>query len=273
MALPLSPQVFAIFRALIEDHSGMHYGPDDRELFAEKVSARAIDEGFASLLDYYYFLRYDDGGRDELERLMEALVVNETYFFREREQLEWLVDHFLVPRCRAGKRPRIWSAACATGEEPLTLTMLLADRGYDGAVEIVASDLSQRALDRARAGLFSPRSLRHAARPELAARYLVEEQGRLRIAPALVARVDWRRLNLSSATEVAALGRFDAILCRNVLIYFSDLTTQRVLESLGGRLTDDGVLLVGVSESLLRFGPAVACEEHGGVFVYRPVRP
>jgi chemotaxis protein methyltransferase CheR len=272
LALPLSPQVFAIFRGLVEEHSGLHYGPLDLELFAEKVSARAIDEGFESLLDYYYFLRYDAGGAQEMERLIDALVVNETYFFREREQLEWMVDHFLVPRIRQGQRPRVWSAACASGEEPLTLAMLLHDRGYDGQVDILATDISQRVLDKAQAGLFGRRSLRHAARPELTSRFLEEHQGRVRISPTMVSRVQWRRLNLTLANEVADLGRFDAILCRNVLIYFSDLTTQRVLDSLTARLFDDGVLLVGVSESLLRFGTAISCEEHGGIFAYRPVR-
>jgi chemotaxis protein methyltransferase CheR len=273
VALPLSPQVFAIFRGLVEEHSGLHYGPADLELFAEKVSARAIDEGFESLLDYYYFLRYDDGGRQELERLIDALVVNETYFFREREQLEWLVDHVLVPRVRQGRRPRVWSAACATGEEPLTLAMLLENRGYANSVDIVATDISQRVLDKAQAGLFSARSLRHAARPELAARFLDEHEGRLRISPTLVSRVQWRRLNLTRADEVAELGQFDAVVCRNVLIYFSDVTTQRVIDSLMARLIGDGVLLVGVSESLLRFGASIQCEEHGGIFAYRPVRP
>ncbi|HEX4457620.1 MAG TPA: protein-glutamate O-methyltransferase CheR [Polyangia bacterium] len=272
MALPLSPQVFAIFRGLVEEHSGLHYGPADLELFAEKVSARAIDEGFESLLDYYYFLRYDDGGKDELERLLEALVVNETYFFREREQLEWVVDHLLVPRVQRGQRPRIWSAACATGEEPLTLAMLLHERGYDDRVDIVASDLSQRVLDKAQQGLFSARSLRHSARPELAAKFLEEHEGRLRITQDMVTRVQWRRLNLTRPADVAQMGAFDAILCRNVLIYFSDETTQRVLDSLMGRLRDDGVFLVGVSESLLRFGASITCEEHGGIFAYRPIR-
>ena len=272
MSLTLSPSVFAILRGLVEERAGLHYGPDDRELFAEKVSARAIDEGFDSLLDYYYFLRYDPAGDAELERLVEALVVNETYFFREREQLQWLVDHLLVPRCRAGRRPRLWSAACATGEEPMTVAMLLAERGCEGQVDIVATDISQRALDRARAGIFSARSLRHTARPELAARFLEEHEGRLRLTSALTARVDWRRCNLTRPDEVRALGRFDVIMCRNVLIYFSDETTERVIDTLTAQLDDDGVLLVGVSESLLRFGTAVTCEEHGGIFYYRPVR-
>ena len=82
-----------------------------------------------SLLDYYYFLRYDDDGKVELERLVEALLVHETYFFRELEPLQVLVEHFVEPLVKQGMRPRIWCAACATGEEPLTLAMLLASAG------------------------------------------------------------------------------------------------------------------------------------------------
>jgi chemotaxis protein methyltransferase CheR len=272
VTLALSAQVFAILSGLVEDRAGLHYGPEDLELFAEKVSMRALDQGFESLLDYYYFLRYDPAGDAELERLVDALVVNETYFFREREQLEWLVDHVLVPRCKEGRRPRVWSAACATGEEPMTVAMLLADRGQRGRAEIVATDISQRALERARAGVFSVRSLRHSARPELAARFLEEGEGRIRASAELLAMIDWRRCNLTSADEVRALGRFDAVLCRNVLIYFSDETTQRVIDRVTAQIVDDGVLLVGVSESLMRFGTSVACEEQGGIFYYRPVR-
>src|SRR5689334_17037190 len=146
MGLPLSPQVFTILAALVEERAGIHYSPDDRELLAEKLSVRAIDQGFESLLDYYYFMRYDEGGAEELTRLVETLVVHETYFFREREQLEWLVHSVLVPRCAAGRRPRVWSAACATGEEPLTVAMYLAERGLAGAVDLVATDISERAL-------------------------------------------------------------------------------------------------------------------------------
>ena len=272
MALPLSPQVFAILSALVEEHAGLQYSPADRELFAEKVSARAVDQGFESLLDYYYFMRYDAAGALELTRLVEAMVVHETYFFREVQQLEWLVDHFLAPRCAAGVRPRVWSAACATGEEPLTLAMLLADRNLTGQVELVATDISERALDRARAGRFPLRSLRSTARAELASRYLRQRDGEMVIVPELHAAVRFERVNLIDRAQVERLGRFDAVVCRNALIYFRDEMTQRVVDDLVGRLAPDGVLLVGVSESLLRFGTSVDCEEHGGVFIYRPVR-
>jgi chemotaxis protein methyltransferase CheR len=85
----------------------------------------------------------------------------------------------------------------------------------------------------------------------------------------LVDAIDWRRVNLLDAEAVSALGRFDAVLCRNVLIYFSDVVTAKVAESLAGALAEGGALLVGASESLLRFATDLDCEEHHGVFVYR----
>ncbi len=100
--------------------------------------------------------------------------------------------------------------------------MLLRRARLRDRVDIVATDLSPRVLARRRPGVFSARSLRHTARPELAAQFLEEHQGRLRITPSLVTRVRWRRLNLTRAHDVAPLGAFDVVLCRNVLIYFSD---------------------------------------------------
>jgi chemotaxis protein methyltransferase CheR len=172
-----------------------------------------------------------------------------------------------------GARPRIWSAACATGEEPLTLAMLLDQRGLLDDVELVGSDISARALERARRGRYGPRSLRDVGPPALVARYLQREAGgTVRVAPRLVDAVRWRRINLQAPAEVEAAGRFDFILCRNVLIYFQDETAVRVVARLSDTLSPGGVLLVGVSESLLRFGTQLDCEEHGRVFLYRKRR-
>ena len=121
--LALSPQVFAIFVGMLEEKAGLSYAISDRELLASKVSVRAIDLGFESLLDYYYYLRYDDGGGVELDVLVESLLVHETFFFRELDQLEMIVRGLLIPAVNRGERPRLWSAACSTGEEPLTLRM------------------------------------------------------------------------------------------------------------------------------------------------------
>ena len=268
-ALPLSPQVFTILSTLVEEKVGLHYGPDDRELLAEKVSARAREAGFETLLDYYYFLRYDDPEGTELRALTTVLVVGETYFFREFEQLQ-LIANELVPAALAKKgRVRIWSAACATGEEPLSLAMLLDERGLLDRVTLVASDVNERALARARSGRFSRRSVRTVPDGAPADRYLRVGENEVTIDPALAQAVEWRHVNLLDAAAVAALGTFDVILCRNVLIYFRDETAREAVMRLGAALGPGGALFVGISESLLRFGTSLACEERGGVFLYR----
>ncbi|QDE93431.1 chemotaxis protein CheR [Myxococcus xanthus] len=271
-SLPMSPQVFAILAALIEQRSGVHYAPEDRELLADKVVPRALDAGFDSLLDYYYFLRYDPAGSEALDTLVDSLLVHETYFFREALPLRVLAEDLLVPAVRAGRRPRVWSAACSTGEEPLTLAMILAELGVLDEVELLASDLSARALERARTGEHNLRSLR-ALPPGVEGRWLETREGRPRVRPELVRAVDWRRVNLVDASAVAQLGTFDAILCRNVLIYFQDDTARRVVSSLTRALAPEGHLLVGTSESLMRFGTALACEERRGAFFYTKARP
>lgn len=268
-ALELSTPVFSILSSLIEEKVGLHYGLLDRDLLRERASARALEAGFNSLLDYYYYLRYDPAGERELAELVEALVVGETYFFREWGAIEALVDSFIVPWCATGARPRIWSAACATGEEPLSLAMILDQRGVLGQVEILASDISARALSKARGGRFGRRSLRQVPDRSLVERYLRSDPDGHTVERRLIDTIRWERANLLDEGDIHSLGSFDAILCRNVLIYFSDQTVRMVLDRLGRALNRNGVLLVGVSESLLRFGSAFAGEERGGAFIYR----
>ena len=102
MQLSLSPQVFSILSALVAEHAGLHFGAEHMSVFADKIGARAVEAGFESLLDYYYFLRYDPGGPAELDALVESLVVNETYLFRELGALETMVTR--VHRARGQRR-------------------------------------------------------------------------------------------------------------------------------------------------------------------------
>jgi chemotaxis protein methyltransferase CheR len=147
--------------------------------------------------------------------------------------------------------------------------MLLAERGMLEKVDLVASDISNRALARAQTGDFSPRSLRQIPPGDIATRWIVEESGRIRVREGLREAIQWRRVNLVEPADIEALGVFDVILCRNVLIYFSDDTARRALARLSDALRPGGALFVGVSESLLRFGTSLVCEERGGVFCYR----
>jgi chemotaxis protein methyltransferase CheR len=266
--LPLSPPVFTILAKVIEDRAGLHYRVDDLQLVRDKISSRAEMLGFESLLDYYYFLRYDPAGPAELDALVEALCVHETYFFREADQINVALRQLLASRFAGDATVRIWCAAAATGEEPLTIAMILADLHLLSRARIIASDVSEKALARARSGVFGPRSMR-ALPPGIEGRHLYRQDDKVTVDPALLAAIDWRRVNLLDEQSVKQLGRFDVILARNVLIYFADDTVRRVVTSLTDGLVPGGLLLVGASESLLRYGTQLSCEEHGGAFFYR----
>ena len=275
----LSPQLFAILSALVEERLGLHYGREDAEIFGDKIAMRASEAGFETALDYYYFLRYDPAARAELDSLADALVVGETYFFRELEPLRLAVEHAVKPAVARSGKARIWSAACATGEEPVSLSLVLEAEGIRTSCEIVATDLSTRALAKARAGSYGPRSLR-AMPPEavqatvtgslatIAQQRIVRDGSRAQVARPIVDAIDYRQINLLDDAAIRALGAFDLIVCRNVLIYFADATVKRVVTSLASILRSDGRLLIGASESLLRFGTVLRCEERGGGFLY-----
>ncbi|HET6582889.1 MAG TPA: CheR family methyltransferase [Nannocystaceae bacterium] len=263
-----SPQVIALFAALVEQHAGLHYRLGERALFADKLVSHAEGLGFDSLLDYYYSLRYDDGDGAAMRALVESLLVHETYFFREVHPLQVAIDRHVAPIVRSGRRARIWSAACATGEEPLSIAMLLADRGLDGACDIVATDLSTAAIARPLTGRYRRRSLRRDGL-DIAARWLIREGDEIVVPRRFVDAIQWGIANLCDPVAVASHGEFDLVVCRHVLIYFSEPTIASVVEHIGDRMHDGAGLLVGVSESLLRFSTRLVGEEVDGVFLYR----
>lgn len=271
----LSPPVFSILSGLVEERLGLHFDVSDPTLFEDRLLSRVAEAGFESALDYYYFLRYDPGSVRELQALADTLVVGETFFFREADALEAAIQHVLRPAIEERGTARIWSSACASGEEPLSLAMLLSEAKLLEHCEILATDLSERAIERARLGVYRGRSLRMLDPPEerrelerIAKKYLRRQDSGVTVDPAFKSHISYRCLNLLDAAAVHALGRFDLVLCRNVLIYFAEETTRRVVSSLGGALRRNGRLMVGASESLLRFGTELVCEERNGSFLY-----
>jgi chemotaxis protein methyltransferase CheR len=265
----MTPQVFAILSALIEERLGLSYALADKELLENKIATRVFELGFETALDYYYYLRYDDHDGAELDALADVLVVNETFFFREYPQVHTVLSRVVLPLIEAGRRPRIWSAACATGEEPSTIAMWLADRGLLDSVELIASDVSSAALAIAQAGRYRARSLRQIPEGVDPTRWIETDCNTLIVHPRIRSAISWRKLNVTDAVAVRALGELDVVLCRNLLIYFREEVVRKVVDSLAARLKPHGVLLVGVSESLMRFGTGLRCEEIDGVFVYR----
>ena len=269
--LSLSPSAFTILRDLIHEHTGLFFEDNKRDILANKLSPRAIERGFDSFLDYYYLLKYDQAAEDEWIHVMDALAVQETYFWREIDAVHALTQ-VLLPQWQAthaGKPLRIWSAACATGEEPLTIALALEEAGWFDRmpIEIYASDASHAAIAIARRGIYRKRSFRSLP-PALHEKYFTEADNGWQVEPKLHARVRWATANLAAPAEVAVLARVPIIFCRNVFLYFSPAVIRRVVHTFGEHMTSPGYLFVGVSESLLRLTDMFELREVGGAFVY-----
>ena len=257
-------------RDLVHEHTGAWFDAARFDTLLEKLQPLARDRKCRSFLDYYYQLKFDGDSTGEWQRVMEALSVQETYFWREMDQVRALVD-VLVSAWFAQKRGplRIWSAACATGEEPFTIAMALNEAGWlDRApIEIVASDASVTALEKARRGIFRERSFRSLP-DDLRAKYFRSVPFGWCIAPEMLVHVRFQRANLVAVGEIDALARSPIIFCRNVFIYFSPAAITRTVQHFAQRMPQGGHLFVGVSESLLRLTSAFDLEEIGKAFVY-----
>lgn len=270
-SLGLTTTSFALLRDLIAQRTGVYYDDAKRDLLADRLAELVTAYGLSSFLDYYYLLKYDAEAGPYWAELADRLAVPETYFWRQAEQFEALA-RVVAPQHaeRWPHRPlRIWSAACCTGEEPLSIAMALAEAGWLDRlrVQIVASDASPALVARARTGLFGERSLRNLP-PELRERYFRSEDGRWRMDPELHGRVRWSTANLMNPAEVTPLAEAEVVFCRNVLIYFSDDAIRRVVHVFSERMPASGHLFLGASESLVRFSTEFTLEEIGPALVY-----
>jgi chemotaxis protein methyltransferase CheR len=191
---------------------------------------------------------------EALERaVVEALTTHESSFFRDQKPFDHLAA--LLPKL-AGLRPpaaplRIWSAACSSGQEPYSIAMIVAEAlgGRGRRTEILATDISGEVLARAREGLFSQFEVQRGLPIRALVKYFKQEETRWRISAELRGMIRFEERNL--LTDIGALGRFDAIFCRNVLIYFDAPTKPRVLEAMARQLNPDGVLYLGGAETVL----------------------
>jgi chemotaxis protein methyltransferase CheR len=258
--LSVSPALFRKFQKLIYEETGIWLGSSKTALLCGRLFRRLRELEIASLKSYYERVSQPDQ-EEERARMIDAITTNETRFFREPRQFDFLVQT-VFPRWQAeairGARPkrlRVWSAGCSSGEEPYTLAMLLAshfagEEGWD--VRLAATDISNRVLEKARRGIYPI-----AKRTELPAHLLhgcmlrgtAEHEGEMKVRVEIQRMIEFRRLNLNEETRLPE-APFDAIFCRNVLIYFDNASQQRVVTNLERQLTVNGFLFVGHAENL-----------------------
>lgn len=253
MLVSISDAEFRQLRDLIRDRFGIYYDDSKQFLLQSRLQTRLVKRSVRDFAAYFRFLTSDPERASEWDELASALSNNETYFFRERAQLEVLATEVVADAIRAGGRLRIWSSACSTGEEPFSLAMTLLEtrKLAPSQIQIKAGDLSPRALERCKVGFYRDLSFR-ATPPELIQKYFRPFEGGFLVADEVKRLVQFFRINLLDEQAVESQGPMDAIFCRNVLIYFDKPTQKRVVEAFARALRPRGYLFLGHAESIMR---------------------
>lgn len=271
----MSDREYHLFSELVRSHCGLAFGPEMRFLLEKRIVRRMQELSVTSFAAYHYELRSDARRDGELAQLIDELTTNETYFFRERSQLRALVGEILPEallqrRERGGGPVAIWSAGCASGEEPYSVAILAREAGLDPERElrVYASDISRRALRRARQGSYRESSFRE-TETALRERYFHEKDGLWTISDDVKKCVDFIHLNLMDRAKLALLGTMDVILCRNVIIYFAAEGKRRVIETFEEKLRPGGHLLLGHAESLINVSTSLELRHLRSDLVYR----
>jgi chemotaxis protein methyltransferase CheR len=266
-ALRVPDGISNLLRDLIHDRTGIFFEDSRMDLLLTKLEPLVKLRGCASFLDYYYTLKDNDKG--EWDRAWEALSVQETYFYREMSQINVLVEIIIPAWFQKSSAPfRIWSAGCATGEEPYTIAMALAEKGLgDRPIELFASDASLAALEKAQQGVYRARSFRTIS-PALQNKYFQPVLGGWKLSPEIMKRVTFRRVNLLEPGEISPVARVQAVFCRNVFIYFSRHAIRQTVAMMAAKMPPGALVFVGASESLLRMTTDFELKEIGGALAY-----
>ena len=256
--MDLTREEFENVRDMIRQRCGLWLADQKMSFLRSRLAARLAATSMETVREYYYYLRYDPGGEEELCSLIESVLINETCFFREEAQLQDLCET-IVPGLLDGSGKAgplcLWSAACSTGEEPYTLAILLLEhplRILPHRVAILASDISHTALQSARQGVYDGYSLRKVPAQYLRQYFEAHSDGRCALKDRVKQMVQFAGINLLDPMETGRIKNMDCVLCRNTLIYFDDEGKRRCVEHLYRSLNRGGFLLLGHSESLGR---------------------
>jgi chemotaxis protein methyltransferase CheR len=245
-----SDRDFEQVRRMIYDHAGIALSPTKREMVYSRLSRRLRARGLSNFQDYLNLL--EGGEAAEWEAFTNSLTTNLTAFFREPHHFPLLAEH-MAQQCR-GHNGLLWCAAASTGEEPYSMAMTMVEQfnSWTPPVKILATDLDTGVLAQAESGVYTEERIEKLS-PERQRRFFLRgsgaNAGRVRVRPELRDLITFRKLNLLDAVWPMR-GPFDAIFCRNVMIYFDKPTQLQILKKFAPLLRSDGRLLVGHSESL-----------------------
>lgn len=259
---PMSSAEFARIRQLAFDTCGMDFAESKKDMIASRLDRTLRKLSLSSYQDYYLHVR-DDASGSALREFIDALATNHTNFLREADHFAFLREKFGRVSFR-GRPIRIWSAGCSTGEEPYSIAMTLLDERRQDLIpgfQILASDISTRALASAQSGVYVNDKLRDLPLAWQSA-FLEAGTGRwsgwMKVKKAVRDTIRFERFNLLD--NAGDFGSFDVIFCRNVMLYFNRATQEGIVNRLAERLNPGGYLLTGHTESLMGL-------RHGLVYV------
>lgn len=258
----MTPLDYDFLRRCLKERSGLVLSADKQYLVESRLLPVARKAGLTSLSDLVAALR--GAGKEPLmTAVVEAMTTNESFFFRDKipfEHFRGTVIPALMAARASSRRIRIWCAATATGQEPYSLAMSLKEMGRAIAgwrIDILATDLSNGVLEKARAGIYSQFEVQRGLPIGLLIKYFTQTGELWQIAPEIRSMVAYRQLNLLS--NFSQLGKFDIVFCRNVLIYFDQAAKINVLDRMADMIEGDGYLLLGAAETVVgiteRFSP------------------
>ncbi len=266
----LTARDFDAIRARVREAAGIVLGDTKRDLVYGRLGKRLRVRGCTSFADYLAFLDGPDGVDEQVE-LVNALTTNLTGFFREPHHFEALAKTVLPELAQApGRRLRIWSAACSSGEEPYSIAMVVHKslpeiRSWDA--RILATDIDTDMIATSRAGIYDAAKAAPIPREIARGRVLKADADMVEMSPALKELIRFRPLNLLGPWPFQ--GPFDVIFCRNVVIYFDKETQCRLFDRFADMLPLGGWLFIGHSESLFRVSDRF---QHLGRTIYRKIR-
>lgn len=252
----MTDEQFQALRDIIYERSGINFEPQKKYVLESRLGRRLAELEMEDYDTYITFLTIGPYRDDEFQEMFNRITINETSFFRNEPQLQVFENQILpvlLERRDSSKRLRLWSAACSSGEEPFTLAILvhrtLGVRLPDWRIEILGTDISEKALTVAHEGRYSDYSMRSTPKPILD-RYFKQDGRDYVIDPEIKSMVVFERHNLRDTLAAKRHGVWDVIFCRNVMIYFDQDMKQKVVSMFAEQLADDGALFIGHSETL-----------------------
>jgi len=265
----VNSQDFEFVSGLIKRRAGIVMTPDKTYLLESRLAPLARKEGLPSIDDLVHVIR---SRREErlIAQVIDVLTTGETHFFRDKTPFEHLREAVLpaLAAARRGGRIRLWSAGCSTGQEPYSIAMMLDQQPMltgGVPVEIVATDLSDRALEKARAGLYTQFEVQRGLPIQMLMHYFTQHDDQWRISERLRLQVTFRKLNLLDA--LSAVGKVDIVFCRNVLTYFDAATRSDVLNKIAEQMAPGGYLVLGATETVVGHSTAFeASHERRGLY-------